>query len=151
MSAAAVTALDFHTGVADAPGYCCRLLRKAWRAGRLVAVTGDTAALSRLDVLLWTFDVGEFIPHGRLRGGELVEAHLRRTPIWLVDRAADAPSRDVLINLGPDPVADVAAFARLIEVVGHSDDAARLGRQRWRHYLSQGFAPRNHPQAPTGG
>ncbi len=142
-----MTEVDFHTGVADPLAYSCRLLRKAWRSGRQVVVSGAAETLSRLDALLWTFDPGEFIPHARLRAGEAVAPLLRRTPIWLADRPADAGLGDVLLNLGPDPAQDATAFARLIEVVGDSADEVDSGRLRWRHARSLGLAPRNHPQA----
>lgn len=146
--------VDFHTGVADKLGYTCRLLRKAWRAGRRVVVTGAPEQLSRLDSLLWTFDPGDFIPHARLRSGEAVPARLARTPIWLADApidlltdpAADAGRHDVLVNLGPAVAADVERFARVIEIVAEPPDEVASGRQRWRHYLAAGLKPTNHAQ-----
>ena len=59
--------IAFHTGLADKATYTCRLLRKAWRQGARVAVTGTPDALNRLDVLLWTFEQEEFVPHARVR------------------------------------------------------------------------------------
>ena len=47
----------FHTGVADKPGYTCRLLRKAWRQGAQVVVTGSGEQLQRL--YYQTVDAGE--------------------------------------------------------------------------------------------
>ena len=51
-----------------------------------------------------------------------------------------------LVNLGPTAVADVAAHARLIEVVSDQADEAAAGRQRWRQYLAAGLKPVNHAQ-----
>ena len=92
----------FHTGVGQPLDYACRLLRKAWRQGLRLVVTGAPPALTRLDSLLWTFDAGEFIPHARLRRGEAPAPEMAPTPIWLADPGAAAPAAAVLVNLGPD-------------------------------------------------
>ena len=131
----------FHTGVADKPGYTCRLLRKAWRQGAQVVVTGSGEQLQRLDLLLWTFEQAEFVPHLRLRRSEQAAAAMRRTPIWIADAPGDAPPRDVLVNLGPDWPAGFEEFSRVIEVVGDDAQDAAQGRQRWRQYRAAGAAP----------
>ena len=149
-----MTAVDFHTGVPDTLAYTCRLLRKAYRAGNRVLVAGAPEQLNRLDSLLWTFDVAEFIPHGRLRAGQAVPAALVRTPVWLVDLGeqgaathalqADALQADVLVNLGPGLAPAYARFARVIEIVGDAPaDAVAAGRQRWRQYVAAGHPPTN--------
>lgn len=145
-----MTAVDFHTGVADKLGYGCRLLRKAWRAGNRVLVTGAPEQLARLDKLLWTFDVDDFIPHLRLRAGEPLPELLARSPIWLLDDDAPLPARvgdfAVRVNLGPALVMDAESFARVIELIGESADEVVAGRQRWRQYLAAGLKPVNHAQ-----
>jgi DNA polymerase III subunit chi len=147
-----MTQVDFHTGLADKLPYACRLLRKAWRAGRRVVVTGEARQLAMLDQLLWTFDPGEFIPHARLRAGEQVPPRLARTPLWLADQPADAGACDVLVNLGPGVLADGLLPARTIELVATDADEVAAGRQRWRWHLAAGRQPVNHPQgAATGG
>ncbi len=146
-----MTTVDFHTGLQDKLPYACRLLRKAWRAGHRVVVTGDVRALARLDQLLWTFDPGEFIPHARLRAGEAVAPRLARTPLWLADQPADAGACDVLVNLGPGALADGPLPARTIELVAADPDEVAAGRQRWRGHVAAGRQPVNHPQAGSAG
>lgn len=145
-----MTAVDFHTGVADKLGYGCRLLRKAWRAGNRVLVTGAPEQLARLDKLLWTFDVNDFIPHLRLRDGEPPPELLARSPIWLCDEGTPLPAQagefTVRVNLGPAPVDDAESFARVIELIGESAEEVAAGRQRWRQYLVAGLKPVNHAQ-----
>ena len=138
-----MTTVDFHSGVADKLGYTCRLLRKAWRAGSRVVVAGEPAQLARLDVLLWTFEPGEFIPHARLRAGQPIAPLLARTPIWLADRPAEAGPCDVLVNLGPSLAPGYEVFGRVIEIVAESDAEVSSGRQRWRQYLAAGLKPSN--------
>ncbi len=139
--------VDFHTGLADKLPYACRLLRKAYKAGLRVVVTGDAQQLARLDQLLWTFDPGEFIPHARLRAGEQAPARLAPTPLWLAEQPADAGACDVLVNLGPAALVDVALPARTIELVARADNEVAAGRQRWRQHVAAGRTPTNHPQA----
>lgn len=139
-----MSSIDFHAGLADKLAYACRLVRKAWRSGHQVVVTGPPAELSRLDQLLWTFEPGEFIPHARLRAGEAAPARLARTPVWLAERPADAARHDVLVNLGPGAAADGSGFSRVIELVGADEADAAAGRQRWRQYRAAGLEPRLH-------
>lgn len=139
--------VDFHTGLADKLGHACRLLRKAYRAGHRVVVTGAPEQLARLDSLLWTFEVGEFIPHARLRRGQAVPPRLAPTPVWLADEPADAGGEGVLVNLGPAAVADTAPFLRVIELVADDADDAAQGRQRWRQYVAAGITPAQHKPA----
>ena len=140
--------VDFHTGLAEKLPYACRLLRKALRSGSRVVVTGDALQLSELDRLLWIFDVGDFLPHARLRAGERPVPRLARTPLWLADHPADAGACDVLVNLGPQRLDDAVVAARTIELVATDPDEVASGRQRWRQHLAAGRAPVNHPQAP---
>lgn len=146
MTAAAMPEVAFHSGMADKLGYACRLLRKAWRQRTKVVVTGDAAALARLDGALWTFDPQEFIPHARLSPGAAVPPRLARTPIWLVEPGAEPPHREVLVNLGPQDASDAQKFARVIELVDASDDDRAAGRRRWNAYKAAGWTVTHHPQ-----
>ena len=140
----------FHTGLDDKLVYACRLLRKAYRQGARVLVCGDAEQLGRLDPLLWTFEQLEFVPHVRLRPGQRVGAEFERTPIWLAeDEAAQAPDVNVLVNLGPDPVRGPDRFARVIELVGTTDEERRSGHQRWRYHESHGVKPSHVTPAPS--
>ena len=135
--------VEFHIGLADKPGYACRLLRKVHARGLRAVVTGEPEALSRLDVLLWTFDVGDFIPHARLRRGEAPPPLLARTPIWLADEVVDGLEAAVLVNLGPAMPHRHAGFDRVIELVAEAEDDLAAGRQRWRQYKAAGDQPRD--------
>jgi DNA polymerase-3 subunit chi len=138
----------FHTGEADKLLYACRLLRKAWRSGARVAVSGEAAELQRLDQALWTFEPQEFVPHRRLRRDEAVPASLQRTPIWLLDPGAEPPAGcEVLVNLGPERRTGDEAFRRIVELVSAEPADAQAGRRRWKQYEAQGWPIRHHPQA----
>jgi DNA polymerase-3 subunit chi len=134
--------VEFHTGVADPLGFACRLLRKAYRSGARVIVTGTGAELAALDQALWTFAAQEFIPHVRLPGS--ASALAARTPIWLVSGEVPADGPAVLINIGADPPPDRNRFERIIEVVGTAPESVAAGRAHWRHYESWGVQPVHH-------
>ena len=142
--------VEFHTGVATPVHFACRLLRKAWRQGVAVAVTGPPQTLQALDRELWTFEAQEFVPHLRVRPGQALDAALRRTPIWLCEGMPPRPHPAVLVNLGGQPPDGGEPFARIIEIVPVADDdARRSARARWRAYEARGWAIRHH--APAAG
>lgn len=143
-----MTEVSFHFNAAEPLGYTCRLLRKAWRSGSRVAVTGPAATLGELDRQLWTFDPHEFLPHARLAAGSAPGPLHRRTPLWLVDDAGDAALASgafgVLVNLGAEPVPEADRFARLIEVVSTEPGERDAARRRWKHYAAGGHAVTGH-------
>ncbi|WP_088281021.1 DNA polymerase III subunit chi [Ideonella sp. A 288] len=146
-----MTDVAFHTGIPDKPLYTCRLLRKAWRSGARLVVVGTPEALSRLDQALWVFEQEEFVPHLRMRHGELPTAEMRRTPIWLADSAEVPADAGVLVNLGPDFVEAFERFERVIEVVAADEQEALAARQRWRRYSACGSTPSNMPYRQEAG
>jgi DNA polymerase III subunit chi len=138
--------VEFHSGVADPLVFACRLLRKAWRKGSRVLVTAPADVLSRLDRELWTFDERDFVPHLRL-AATTPSALAARTPIWLVDGVPPAGAPEVLVNLGAEPLADLGAFTRVIEIVGAEPEEEVAGRQRWRTYKQRGLNVMHHVAA----
>ena len=149
--AAVTTEVEFHTGVADKVGFACRLLRKAYRRGARVLVTGPRDVLALLDRALWTFDPTDFTPHRRLAPGAPAPARFAATPVWLFE-AGEAPLQaspvhEVLVNLGPDAVPGFESFERVLEIVGRDTNAADAGRRRWRHYAERGYAVVHHQGA----
>jgi DNA polymerase III subunit chi len=139
-----MTEVAFHFNVGDPLGYACRLLRKALRAGAQVAVVAPPDRLRELDGALWSFDALEFLPHVRLAAGAQPPARLSATPLWLVERAADAPPVPVLVNLCEEVAPGFESFERLIEIVGSDEADRQAGRQRWKHYTDRGYAIERH-------
>ncbi len=140
-----MTQISFHVNVPEVLPYTCRLLRKAYRVGARVLVTGPGQQLQQLDKLLWTFDPLEFVPHGLLVSGEAGAAVDDETPIWLCDRVAQTrPAATVLVNLGDEPVTMLEQFERVIDIVPASEAQREAGRRRWKHYVSAGYSPDKH-------
>lgn len=139
--------VEFHTGVIDPVAFACRLLRKACRQGVRVLVTAPAPTLAALDAELWTFDERDFVPHVNVPGAAAAVA--ARTPIWLAARAGGDGAPGVVVNLGAEAPAEVAALDRLIEVVGADPEQAEAGRSRWRTYKAAGLEIRHHAAGAT--
>jgi DNA polymerase-3 subunit chi len=143
--AAALTEVEFHTGVADCVNFACRLLRKASRQGARVLVTAPEEVLAELDRALWVFEERDFLPHVRMPGAKPAVA--ARTPLWLARQAALPSAPRLVLNLGAEAPADVTTLERLIEVVSAEPDDAEQGRQRWRAYKAAGLEIKHHRAA----
>lgn len=127
--------VEFHSGVSDKLGSACRFLQRAHAARASVRVCGDRATLDRLDQALWTVEPLSFVPHLRLKPGQVGAGPvLRRTPIRLTETVSDADAGGLLLNLGPDLVEHWERFDRVVEIVSSETADAAAGRHRWRHY-----------------
>ena len=145
-----MTEISFRFKVDDRIGSACRYLRKIQRARRVAVVTGPPEVLERLDRTLWSFEAADFVPHVRLRAGEAAQPRHAPTPIWLVERAADAPHHAVLVNLGDAPPEGFESFERVVEIVSTEASDRHAARQRWRHYQARGYKLESH-EASDGG
>jgi DNA polymerase-3 subunit chi len=134
-----VTEISFRVNVPDRLGYACRYLRKAAKAGRPAAAVAPAERLVQLDRALWRFDPTEFVPHVLLKAGERPSPLHAATPVWLVERAADAPTHALLVNLGDEPPEGFETFERVVEIVSADGDDRGPARGRWRHYQSRGY------------
>lgn len=139
--------VEFHSGVAAPLQFACRLLRKAYRQGVAVVVTGPAQTLQALDRELWTFEAQEFVPHLRLKPGQPLDAALRRTPIWLCEGEPPTPGPEVLLNLGTDPGEQGQRYRRIIELVPEDAQQRQQARARWRAYESRGWPIKHHARA----
>ena len=92
-----------------------------------------------MDRTLWTFEPGEFIPHVLVRGEGEPPTRLRRTPIWLVERAEQAAHHPVLVHLGDEAPEGFESFGRLIEIVSTDTEERDAARRRWKHYAGRGY------------
>jgi DNA polymerase III subunit chi len=136
--------VSFYTGVPERLAYLCRLLRKAQLSGARVGVIGPAALLDRLDAALWAFEPTEFVPHLRLRAGQVLEPSLAITPILLVENSAELPHRDVLLNLGQELPQGFEQFQRVLEVVSQQPEQVQAGRERFRQYKALGHEVSHH-------
>lgn len=137
--------ITFHFNVPQRREYVCRLLRKAFRAGARVAVTGSARELSELDRLLWTFEPTEFVPHWRGRSRSALPEGLSQTPIVLVDDPSPGSGAyPVLVNLSDALPPELDGYERVIEVVSRDEDDRHAARGRWKAYAQAGCAIEKH-------
>ena len=132
-----MTEVAFHFNAPDKLAYACRLLRKAVAGGARVVVTAPEEALRRLDTLLWTFSQTDFIPHALQPDG--ADSVVMASPVVLTGQPAQAPHRQVLVNLGDAMPAGFEQFERVIEVVSLDEDDRQRARGRWKQYAGQGY------------
>ncbi len=142
-----MTEVSFHFNVPDRMGYACRLLRKAARRGARVVVTAPSQVLTALDRQLWVFEPLDFVPHLHAKAGEAPAARLQATPVWLTERALEAPHHEVLLNMGDDLIEGFETFERVIELVSADGADRQAGRARWKHYSDRGYVIARHDVA----
>lgn len=139
-----MTEVAFHFNVPDKQAYACRLLRKASLKGVRLVVLVDPADAASLDIALWTFSPGDFIPHSRDGDAPQVHAH---SPIRILSElpaGLDGTSESVLVNLRGTVPGGFQRFARVIEVVTQAEGDRLQARERWRHYRVEGIEPQRH-------
>ena len=125
-------------------GYACRLAEKAYKLrNRIHAHASDAGMAQALDVLLWTFRQGSFVPHEMLTSS----SHLN-SPITIgftgISNTGEPPAADLLINLAIEVPAFFRQYARIAEIVDSSPASREAGRARHRFYRNQGLEPETH-------
>ncbi len=142
-----MTGIRFDFNVADRVDYACRLLRKAWRAGSSVVVTGDEATLAAIDGALWRIGAADFVPHAWASRADAVPGRLRAGTVWLATEADASPGHGTLVNVGPQVPVGFESFERLIELVTVDEADRQAARERWRGYARRGYAIERHEVA----
>lgn len=130
--------IDFHVQVPNRVVYTHRLIRKARRQGALLTVVADREVLHMLDVHLWAWEQGEFLPHASVDAPDAVQ---QRSPILLREVLKGDEPPDVLINLSAHLPVGYERWARLIDVVSTDPNELHAARQRWRQLQSAGYRP----------
>jgi DNA polymerase-3 subunit chi len=129
----------FHTGLANKVDYAARLVRKASRQGvSLVLVCEDPAAVSQV---LWGVSGVDFVAHA----SEQSETETLLASKVVLMKSAAVPCRDlsqvVLVNACEAWPNEHARYLRVIELVGENPSDVGAGRERWKHYVSDGVQP----------
>lgn len=135
--------IDFYFEAPDRLLTAAKIVQKALAQDCRIVVHAPAPALADgFDRLLWSNPPTGFIPHVRADSPLAGE-----TPVVLCARLDAAPHHDVLINLA-DAVPDgYARFARVIEIVGRSEDEKVPGRDRFRQYRADGHEIVRHDLA----
>lgn len=117
--------------------FCCRLTEKAYRQGNRVFILTDGEELTRaLDLRLWTFRAGSFVPHATAgqADGEPV----------LIGEQLPTAAVDLLINLAAQCPDDWQRFNRIAEIATEQPASLQLAREHFRRYRNAGAQPTYH-------
>lgn len=118
--------------------FVCRLVEKAWRAGkRMLIHVADSATAEQLDQLLWSFRADSFLPHARLPAAV-------RVPVQIGCGQDSGDHHDLLINLGSEIPPFFSRFERVVEVVIQQPQQLAASRERFRFYRDRGYALETH-------
>jgi DNA polymerase-3 subunit chi len=125
-----------------------RLLLKTLQAGeRAVVMLGSPERVDALNMHLWTFDEGSFLPHGSARDGEA-----DRQPIWLTHLDENPNGAAFLFVADRARSQRVADYKRCFELFDGRDEAAVAdSRERWKAYRTAGHAVVYWQQTSSGG
>ena len=131
--------VDFYLlqdGPRDAPlTLACRVANKVYQSKLTgVVLVADAESAARLDDLMWTYDQGSFVPHGRAGDGSAHDP----PPIIISHDHQCEYVRDVLISLIEQIPEDYTRFRRIAEVVGAGAEEKAKARDRYRFYREQG-------------
>jgi DNA polymerase III subunit chi len=135
-----MTQIDFYTNVGDKLTTACRIVFKAYSAGRRTLIfCPDSEIASRVDRMLWAMPPTGFIPHCAPHNSVA-----STTPV-IIDHMGNEPLCDqVLVNLRTEWPSFFGRFERLIEIVGVDDDDRQHARERYRFYRDRGYEIRTH-------
>lgn len=138
--------IDFYLLTTDAAdgreSFCCRLTEKAYREGYQVFIlTGDTALTRALDLRLWTFRAGSFVPHAAAGQAD-------GEPVVIGEQPPSA-ALDLLINLTAQCPEHWQRLSRIAEIATGQPDSLQLARERFRCYREAGAQPTYHRLAQS--
>lgn len=112
----------------------CRLVEKAYHRGHRVFIHCQNQPDAELiDELLWTYKDDSFIPHN-LQG----EGPEPPPPVQIGFTNEPRGFNDILLNLSAEIPKFYTRFNRVIELVGASEEAKVISRQRYKDYRLQG-------------
>ena len=124
-----------------------RLLERARAQDlRIVVRAGSPERVEHLNSLLWTYDEASFLAHGAARDGNAASQ-----PIWLSHVEENPNAATVLVLVDGVEAADLAAFARCLDLFDGNDEAAvAAARRRWRQARDAGHTLTYWQQTETG-
>ncbi|MDX1975263.1 MAG: DNA polymerase III subunit chi [Rickettsiales bacterium] len=124
-----------------------KLLEKAYSVGmKTLVVTASEEQMESLNQWLWTYNPGNFLPHGSVK-----EAHQAQQPI-LLSTSADNQNQATLLVVTDGSMPDAPEqFERVFDLFNGSDpQAVEAARRRWSHYKTAGHELTYMRQTPQG-
>ncbi|QWF70788.1 DNA polymerase III subunit chi [Methylomonas paludis] len=121
--------------------FACKLIEKIYRSGQNCYVLTDSLEqAASIDLQLWTFRAGSFIPHQIYRG------ILPELPQTILIGLADIPEsrQNLIVNLSSQLPEHGPLTGRILEVLDNSEICKQAGRERFRYYRQLGITPVTH-------
>jgi len=136
--------IDFYTLSERYPGdrfqFACRLIAKVRGQGLRVVVHCPRVDEARaFDRLLWSFDLGSFIPHGLIG-----RVDVALTPVLISPNGEPESEHQVLVNLALEAPPFFSRFQRVCELVDQTPEVLAAGRRRWNWYKGQACRLEHH-------
>jgi DNA polymerase III subunit chi len=124
-----------------------KLIERAWMQGhRILVRAGSAERVEHLNVQLWTYEEGSFLPHGSERDGNAASQ-----PIWLTHDGKNPNSASMLVLVDGIEADDLAGFARCADLFdGNDADAVDAARGRWRRARQAGHSLTYWQQTSSG-
>ena len=104
---------------------------------RVLIHVPDEATADKLDKLLWHFPATAFVPHSRNNSAEAATL-----PV-VIGQDETFHHSELLISLHDTCLPFFSRFDRLIEIVSHDSEDAKLGRERYIYYKNRGYEIRH--------
>lgn len=121
--------------------FSCRLAEKARRLGfRISILVGSEQQAGQLGTLLWDFKPSGFIPHSR----GIASQNGDKEAVEIGTDIGQLSHNDMLINLTTLPCQEHKRFARIDEILCADEQILADGRELFRYYRAQGYAPKTH-------
>lgn len=138
-----MTRVDFYilnsTGSEARLRFACRLVEKAWtRQHRVYIHTPDAPAANAVDMLLWTFRAGSFLPH------QLSDTAPTDCPVLIGHGNEPVANQGVLVNLDEEVPLFFSRFERVVEIINQDENVRQSGRNRFKFYRDRGYDLHSH-------
>lgn len=123
----------------EAGKLACRLALMAWeRKQEVFVVTTSESAGRQLDILMWEYPEGRFLPHSRVGHKDA-----GKEPVQ-IGTLSDLNPTDVVINLCPEAVPEPERFSRVLEIVPYANNERQASRVKYKTYRNLGLEPQTH-------
>ncbi len=121
--------------------FTCKLIEKAYRNKQFCYVHTESQQQSQqLDIQLWTFRAGSFIPH------QILESETPEFENTILIGTQPAPDKwqKIIVNLSPQSPDDLTRTDRILEILDNNEDIKQAGRHRYRQYQQAGLLITTH-------
>ena len=125
------------------------LLEKCLERGkRVLAISAEPARRAALDQALWTYQDGNFLPHGRAEAAGLDPA---RQPILITEKADNQNDASFCLLMDGTEIGDGAGFERCMVMFDGGDQATRdIARKQFKAAKDRGQTVRYFQQSGNG-